>query len=413
MATQIKATSWVLMLIILHESEQTVFISSENANNVIQRHKRANFMLIEEILPGHLERECLEEVCVYEEAREYYEDRSKTDLFWGSYYGGKQCSSSPCLNNATCTNTIRSYKCSCAEGYKGTVCQFAHNECYPQMSDGCQQFCTPGYDSYHCSCASGYDLGEDDKSCIPKDPYACGRILRPDGGLQEKPTNPNTTSKIAFPWQVLLLDAENNAFCSGAIVNSNFVLTTAECTRVHSQFKVATGMAAAEHRRQVISVYQAHTHRRYSKEKDEHNIALLHLSKPIKYSNSCLPICIPEKDFAEQVLMPEQAGTVSGWRIQDEGGLGESPLQLQAYFLQKEMCEAMLNISQTNRRFCGRTQDLVNGTLASGGIFAAEKNGTWFLTGLMGSSSMQASDLKVLLFTKVSRYTTWFREIMD
>lgn len=48
------------------------------AHSVFLRSKRANSILVEEILQGNLERECYEELCNYEEAREYYEDDSLT-----------------------------------------------------------------------------------------------------------------------------------------------------------------------------------------------------------------------------------------------------------------------------------------------------------------------------------------------
>ncbi len=46
--------------------------------DVFLRSKRANMFLVEEILQGNLERECYEELCNYEEAREYFEDDAKT-----------------------------------------------------------------------------------------------------------------------------------------------------------------------------------------------------------------------------------------------------------------------------------------------------------------------------------------------
>ncbi|XP_010874696.3 transmembrane gamma-carboxyglutamic acid protein 4 isoform X2 [Esox lucius] len=39
--------------------------------------------------PGNLERECFEEVCNYEEAREFFENVPKTDTFWKQYTQGK------------------------------------------------------------------------------------------------------------------------------------------------------------------------------------------------------------------------------------------------------------------------------------------------------------------------------------
>lgn len=55
-----------------------VFRGAPQAHRVFLRSKRANQFLLEEILQGNLERECYEELCNYEEAREYFEDNAKT-----------------------------------------------------------------------------------------------------------------------------------------------------------------------------------------------------------------------------------------------------------------------------------------------------------------------------------------------
>uniref|UniRef100_A0A8C1D402 Prothrombin n=1 Tax=Cyprinus carpio carpio TaxID=630221 RepID=A0A8C1D402_CYPCA len=52
----------------------------------IIRAKRAN-ALFEEVKPGNLERECVEEICDHEEAREVFERVDKTDTFWAKYLG--------------------------------------------------------------------------------------------------------------------------------------------------------------------------------------------------------------------------------------------------------------------------------------------------------------------------------------
>lgn len=51
-----------------------VFISAVDANTVIKRQRRASSLHLEEVLQGNLERECLEERCTQEEAREVFEN---------------------------------------------------------------------------------------------------------------------------------------------------------------------------------------------------------------------------------------------------------------------------------------------------------------------------------------------------
>ncbi|XP_064237117.1 transmembrane gamma-carboxyglutamic acid protein 2 [Aotus nancymaae] len=75
------------------EKDQEVFLGPPEAQSFLSRHtriRRANHWDLELFTPGNLERECLEEKCSWEEAREYFEDDTLTEHFWESYiYNGK------------------------------------------------------------------------------------------------------------------------------------------------------------------------------------------------------------------------------------------------------------------------------------------------------------------------------------
>lgn len=55
-----------------------LFLPAQTAGSILQRPKRANTGVLEELLKGNLERECLEEKCDLEEVREVFEDNEKT-----------------------------------------------------------------------------------------------------------------------------------------------------------------------------------------------------------------------------------------------------------------------------------------------------------------------------------------------
>ncbi|KFQ40509.1 Transmembrane gamma-carboxyglutamic acid protein 3, partial [Mesitornis unicolor] len=61
-----------------------VFLGARNAHSVLKRFPRANGFL-EEIRQGTIERECMEEVCSYEEVKEVFENKEKTMEFWKGY----------------------------------------------------------------------------------------------------------------------------------------------------------------------------------------------------------------------------------------------------------------------------------------------------------------------------------------
>lgn len=71
----------------LHKRTAPVFLEKWDALSLISRQKRANTGDEETKLPASLERECLEEVCDYEEAREVFQDNYRTDIFWSVYIG--------------------------------------------------------------------------------------------------------------------------------------------------------------------------------------------------------------------------------------------------------------------------------------------------------------------------------------
>lgn len=54
-----------------------VFLRKDEASQILRIHKRANHFL-EEVRQGNMERECNEERCSFEEAREIFKSEEKT-----------------------------------------------------------------------------------------------------------------------------------------------------------------------------------------------------------------------------------------------------------------------------------------------------------------------------------------------
>ncbi|XP_056334170.1 transmembrane gamma-carboxyglutamic acid protein 4 [Danio aesculapii] len=71
------------------EQESKVFVVDQEANTFLGRHLLFNRFDFEIFTPGNLERECFEEVCNYEEAREVFENIPDTNHFWKTYTEGK------------------------------------------------------------------------------------------------------------------------------------------------------------------------------------------------------------------------------------------------------------------------------------------------------------------------------------
>ncbi|XP_054521594.1 vitamin K-dependent protein Z isoform X5 [Pan troglodytes] len=342
--------------------QESLFLPASKANDVLVRWKRAGSYLLEELFEGNLEKECYEEICVYEEAREVFENEVVTDEFW------------------------RRYK--------------AKNECHPERTDGCQHFCLPGQESYTCSCAQGYRLGEDHKRCVPHDQCACGVLTSekraPD--LQD------------LPWQVKLTNSEGKDFCGGVIIRENFVLTTAKCSLLHRNITVKTYFNRTSQDPLMIKITHVHVHMRYDADSEENDLSLLELEWPIQCPGAGLPVCTPEKDFAEHLLIPRTRGLLSGW-ARNGTDLGNSLTTRPVTLVEGEECGQVLNVTVTTRTYCERSSVAAMHWM-EGSVVTREHRGSWFLTGVLGSQPV-GGEAHMVLVTKVSRYSLWFKQIMN
>ncbi|KAM9376198.1 coagulation factor IXa [Pholidichthys leucotaenia] len=153
-----------------------VFLSDQTANRVLQRRRRENNGLFEEVLEGNMERECIEEVCDLEEAREIFENDEKTMEFWMGYADGNQCRPNPCLNQSSCKDKLGYYTCSCVAGFTGRNCEIVIEKRCDVNNGDCMHFCeSMGTFGAKCSCATGYKLMQDGVTCEPEDEFPCGR----------------------------------------------------------------------------------------------------------------------------------------------------------------------------------------------------------------------------------------------
>ncbi|KAJ1089878.1 hypothetical protein NDU88_003021 [Pleurodeles waltl] len=151
-----------------------VFIRRNEANRVLRVHKRSN-QFLEEIKAGNLERECYEETCSFEEAREIFKAQEKTTEFWFHYKDLNPCKVNPCHNGGLCQQYHYNYKFEC--WYK---------------NGGCLQYCQDDGESQDvtCSCAEGYMLDGNGKTCSPSALFPCGLTKSSTRSFQEDAVQP-------------------------------------------------------------------------------------------------------------------------------------------------------------------------------------------------------------------------------
>ncbi|XP_077375663.1 vitamin K-dependent protein S [Festucalex cinctus] len=184
------------LVFLLTFADASRFLSQSTASHFLSRRRRAN-SLFEEHKKGNLERECIEELCNREEAREIFENVPETDFFYPRYVAclgshrvginnhnsdsaipsdlrtcvkeiSNQCTPFPCYKEGTerCVDGQASYTCVCKPGWNGQCCEKDIDECSDlKFPAGCNQKCENIPGSFHCTCKDGYYLS-DNINCL-------------------------------------------------------------------------------------------------------------------------------------------------------------------------------------------------------------------------------------------------------
>ncbi|NXG65009.1 PROS protein, partial [Hemiprocne comata] len=170
-------------------------LSQQYASQFLVRKRRANSFM-EESKKGNLERECVEELCNKEEAREIFENNPETEYFYPKYLSclashragifkvtavtpdspadlracvseiSNQCSPLPCHKDGykECIDGQAKYTCVCKPGWQGERCEEDINEC-EDFNGGCSQRCSNLPGSYRCLCEDGYFMHSNKLDC--------------------------------------------------------------------------------------------------------------------------------------------------------------------------------------------------------------------------------------------------------
>ncbi|XP_053563748.1 coagulation factor VII [Bombina bombina] len=424
-----KAGCLCLILIFSPLLTSAIFLQSKVANALLKSRQRRANTWFEEFKPGSLERECNEEKCSYEEAREIFKDDRRTKDFWKTYTDENQCLSNPCKNGGSCFDQYQAYFCACPLGYEGRNCEKDLNSTLKCIYDNgqCEQYCHDNPSSIRqCFCAEGYALGSDGVSCVPEVKYPCGQIpvlkhkLSPKSG---RIVGGEECPKGECPWQAMLIQG-NTFICGGVLIAPNWVVTAAHClislsaqqlTVVLGEHRI--GESEGSEQRRNVSKIISHENYLGIRSNNENDISILQLDFAVNYTDYVVPICLPEKQFAIRELISIRYSTVSGWgRLLHLGATPEILRRVQLPRVKTQDCVAETNMNISQNMFCAGftdgTKDSCKGD--SGGPHATQYKHTFYLTGIVSWGKGCASKGTYGVYTRVSKYIDWVeRNIQD
>uniref|UniRef100_A0A667XK44 Coagulation factor IX n=1 Tax=Myripristis murdjan TaxID=586833 RepID=A0A667XK44_9TELE len=387
-----------------------VFLSDQAATGVLRRHKRYNTGVFEEFLEGDLNRECIEEKCDLEEAREIFENDERTVSVYFNI-NGDQCKSGPCQNQGTCKDHLGSYTCLCLPGFTGRNCEIGKQKSSRRCdfnNGDCMHFCqSMGNFGAKCSCADGYVLMPDGMNCQPE-------VMKLPCGCSQYPSS--SSGQVA-----LIARPSGQLFCGGSILSELWVITAAHClVEGQGSFFIRVGehnIYNNEGSEQDYEVLVEHVHPRYdaSVSMYNHDVALLRLQSPINFSTTARPICLGPKAFTEALMKEASPATVSGWgRTRFLGSTATALQKVEVPFTDRTECKDSSSARITRYMFCAGYYDEAKDSCQgdSGGPHANRYHDTWFLTGIVSWGEECAKEGKYGVYTRVSHYYRWIQHII-
>ncbi|XP_062959509.1 coagulation factor VII [Cynocephalus volans] len=432
MGPQARGLGLLCFLLGLQGSLAAVFITQEEAHSVLHRQRRANSFL-EELRPASLERECNEEQCSFEEAREIFRNEDRTKQFWISYNDGDQCASNPCQNGGSCEDQLQSYVCFCLDDFEGRNCETNKKDQLMCVNEngGCEQYCSDNTEATRsCWCHEGYKLLADGVSCAPTVEYPCGRIpileKRNASNPQGRIVGGRACPKGECPWQALLT-LNGALLCGGTLLDTSWVVSAAHCFDKIKSWKNMT-VVLGEHNlsekdgdEQERQVAQVIIPDRYVQGMTDHDIALLRLQRPVALTDHVVPMCLPERTFSERTLAYIRFSRVTGWgQLLDRGATALELMSIEVPRLMTQDCEEQSEKGSdsprvTENMFCAGypdgSKDACKGD--SGGPHATRYRGTWYLTGIVSWGKGCAAAGHFGVYTRVSQYVEWLSKLMD
>ncbi|NP_956650.1 vitamin K-dependent protein C precursor [Danio rerio] len=406
---------------------KSVFSSSSNAHMLL-RSRRANTFM-EELKPASLERECREELCDFEEAREIFITREATLEFWTAYKDGNQCTTNPCVHGK-CVDLLQDFSCTCDSGFEGKHCDLRRTATNCSLNNGdCDHDCHESKDGLArtCSCIKGYQLQDNSRKCTPKNDASCGQIRIPKSAYANKPKpvlqpwvmGGNVGKRGESPWQALILNHLGRFHCGGVLIDENWVLTAAHCLETSSKFSVRLGdyqRFKFEGSEVTLPVKQHISHPQYNPITVDNDIALLRLDGPVKFSTYILPACLPSLELAKRML--HRNGTVTiitGWGKNNQSATSyNSTLHyVELPIVDNKECSRHMMNNLSDNMLCagvlGQVKDACEGD--SGGPMMTLFHDTWFLVGLVSWGEGCGQRDKLGIYTKVASYLDWIDSV--
>nr|BAH24266.1 serine protease like protein [Cephonodes hylas] len=217
----------------------------------------------------------------------------------------------------------------------------------------------------------------------------------------------------SFPWTVAILKNDRMHY-GGAVVTNKHILSAGHCFKWDDfkTMKVLIGLDTLDNltgvEKRTISNVEIHERFTSTAVRDENDIAIATLNKPVEFSDTIIPICLPMADESFGDRVP----TIAGWgRIGADKSSSRVLLKASLRILSDEQCMAF-QLSQHLKpsMICAFSKGKDGCQGDSGGpLVVFQTDGKYVQAGIVSWGIGCADPRYPGVYTKVSNYVDWIR----
>jgi len=249
----------------------------------------------------------------------------------------------------------------------------------------------------------------------------CGRNNRK---FQTKIVGGRPADPDEWPWLAALIrpvSSGSGQFCGGALISDRHVLTAAHCVKPFTKEQISIKLGEYDFDKEgetgdvTYRLTKMTPHENYNSRTYDNDIALLTLDRPVKFTRSVYPICLPPRSK----LFSNTRAFVIGWGTIYFGGPTSNLLQeVNVRIWGNDQCAknyARLNRNVSSSMLCAgeERRDACQGD-SGGPLNCLDFNtGKWELCGVVSWGARCAEPEYPGVYTRTTEFLDWISDNMD
>ncbi|KAJ8712855.1 hypothetical protein PYW08_008159 [Mythimna loreyi] len=257
----------------------------------------------------------------------------------------------------------------------------------------------------------------------------------PQGSSQCGKVVSSPITKEQWPWQIALYqtkNVENKYICGGTLVSARHIITAAHCVTGKSSKRVVDrhtltvylgkrNLRTSVEGVQISSVKNIIINPDYNATNFSHDVAILELSQPVKYTEWVRPVCLWPKHDTDIKTIVGKEGMLIGWVFKDGSQvLNELNPELTPVVSQETCVQSHSNFFTrftSEFTYCAGKRNEFSPCPSAGSGMVFKSGPAWYLRGLVSLSvpkqnAFQCDSKHYTIFTDLAKFSPWINNVI-